>query len=1254
MSLNFKIVFVSGPFDNTYEVNKARNLLNEKFPNQFHFDFFKYTQLDEDNDLFSACVQEVLQADMVFITSHAGFTHFKRFNEFFKVVSDSKNKIFLESGIQDEVDELRQNLNISPGEFATIYRYYSMNGTRNLCNLFLWMINQWESGKHKIEKPLVPDWDGIFNFKGSVQERKLYLKQIQEDSKPVIGVLFHSQFYQNDNVSHIKAIKIEIEKQGAIPLICYTGVSAQKDLECKGIDYILDEIFTLNGNTVVDSIINTLGYSQTIMGNPGDGSAEMLEESIYNKLGVSVIQSYSVWFSEEDWNKSQQGVDGMTLVSGIYYPEFDAQIISYPSAYTIFEEDKFGTRYRFKPIQERIEKICSLAKNWASLRYVANKNKKVAIILHNMPPRNDQIGCAWGLDTPASLWQITEVLKLNGICLDNSFKDGEEIINKIIEGVTNDTQWSSPELMVKKSIDTISAEKYQEWFLKLPDAVQEKMELDWGKAPGEFLVHQNKMPIPGILNGNIFIGLQPARAFEEKAEECYHSTNFVCPHQYVAFYKWVKHIFEADVILHIGTHGTLEWLPGKEKGLSNACYPDIAISDLPHLYPYCISVVGEGIQAKRRSAAVLNEHMIPSMVESGTYDDLSYLDGLLKDYYHAKANNEKKVESASYEIWELLKSLNLDQDLRITKEEAFADFEQFLENLHIWMEKIKSSIIKDGLHIYGVPEQKERFRNMIRLLTRIGNGEVPALNDGIAEALNYDYQLLLNEPTKLWDIGKTSLYILEEITDKATLLIENLEKENYRTASISLVLKESFSEVFNASKLEQVLKFICEELVPGLLQTTDELRHLVNGIDGKMVDSGPGGCPSRGNASILPTGRNFYSINPMAVPTRASWKVGQKMGNDLLEQYQKDEGKVPESIAIVMYAGDVMKTYGDDIAEILFLMGVKPVWLGNTVQVNGLELIPLEELTRPRVDVICRISGLFRDTFPNLIEMLDDAVNLVAAQDEDIEMNYIRKHVLAEVEEMKQKGINSEIAEQEARLRVFGCPPGNYGGGVDILTNSGKWENNEDLATISTTWSCHAYGRKVHGDSRPDLYGTRLSKTDVTVKNEVSKESDIYDIDDEFIYHGGLIAATKKFSGKTPRSYYGNSADPNRTEIASVESETARIMRARILNPKWIEGLKQHGYKGAQDVAYMMENVFGWDATADVVEDWMYNKITDHYLLNPENKEWMEDVNKWAANKMSERLLEAIQRGMWDASDEYREQLIQIYLQSEGEIESGL
>ncbi|MFA8433375.1 MAG: cobaltochelatase subunit CobN [Marinifilaceae bacterium] len=1246
----FNILFITGKYDNTYQVNQARKFLEEACPGAFQFQFYNYVDIDQTPGVFDEVLQSATGADMVFITSHGGFTHFRRFKELFDELSQ-RNKIFLESGIQDEVDELRNRLNISPEEFGIIYRYYSMGGVENLSNLFQWMANIWKGGDYSIFPPQSPEWEGIYGIDGAADN---YFKEVAASDKPVIGVLFHAQFFHTGNVAHIEAIKKEIEDQGAIPLVCYTGVSVQPELGRKGVQWLIDEVLIQNGRPVVDAIINTLGYSQTILGNPGDGTAQMVEESIHSKLGVPVIQSFQVWMSEEEWRKSQQGVDGMTLVSGIYYPEFDGQIISYPSAYTVYESDEFGTRYRFKPIQERIQKVCSLAKNWALLRYKKNEEKKVAIILHNMPPRNDQIGCAWGLDTPASVYNIIESLRESGISTTSSFQDGEEIIQKIIDGVTNDTQWSSPEQMVEKSIDLISGEQYRIWFDKLPREVQNKMQEDWGEAPGEFLVHQNQMPIPGILNGNVFIGLQPARAFEEKAEECYHSTDFVCPHQYVAFYKWVKHIFEADVILHIGTHGTLEWLPGKEKGLSDACYPDITISDLPHLYPYCISVVGEGIQAKRRSAAVLNEHMIPSMVESGTYNELSQLDEQLKDYYHAKGNNEKKVASVANVLWEMVEKLHLDQDLQISREKAFADFDAFLEQLHVWMERIKTSIIKDGLHIFGQPEEKVRFRNMLRLLTRIPNGTVPALNEGIADAMGYDYALLLDQPTRIWEEGQTSLRILDELTEKAVEVIQELEDDEYQIAGIKNIVGGINPETTGNGKLEEVLHFICEEVVPRLLQTTDELKWLVDGVNGRMVDPGPGGCPSRGNALILPSGRNFYSINPQAVPTRASWEVGKRMADDLLERYRKDEGKLPEGIAIVMYAGDVMKTYGDDIAEILYLMGVKPVWLGNTQQVSGLELIPLEELQRPRIDVTCRISGLFRDTFPNLIELLDDAVNLVAVQDEDIEMNYIRKHVLEDVEEMKNKGVDPEIAEQEALLRVFGCPPGTYGGGVDILVNSKKWESNEDLATISTTWSCHAYGRKVHGEKRPDLYGQRLAKTDATVKNEVSKESDIYDIDDEFIYHGGMIAATQKFSGKKPRSYYGNSADPMRTEIASVQEETARVVRARILNPKWIEGLKEHGYKGAQDVAYMMENVFGWDATADVVEDWMYEQITEHYLLNEENRKWLEEANKWAAHKMTERLLEAIQRGMWDAKEEYREQLVNLYLQTEGNIENGL
>ncbi|MCG8309234.1 MAG: cobaltochelatase subunit CobN, partial [Cytophagales bacterium] len=542
--------------------------------------------------------------------------------------------------------------------------------------------------------------------------------------------------------------------------------------------------------------------------------------------------------------------------------------------------------------------------------------------------------------------------------------------------------------------------------------------------------------------------------------------------------------------------------------------------------------------------------------------------------------------------------------------------------------------------------------NMLRQLVRIKNGEVMSINQGVAEALGYNYDEVVDRPDDKYEGGATGHMLIESWTETAKKLVEQLHRHDYQVHDFARFVSHHMEgSTGNPDNLKKTLQFMVREVKCRIDRLTEELDVAIRGCFGHFVPPGPGGCPTRGNALILPSGRNFYAVDPATLPTRASWDVGKRMANDLLKRHLDDEGKYPESIAIVLYSGDQMKTNGDDIAEILCLMGVRPLWLGNTSRVSGLEVISLEELSRPRIDVTCRISGLFRDTFPNLIEMLDDAVNMVAALEEPNDKNYIRKHVQEETEAWMAKGICKEVAEQESTLRVFGCPPGTYGGGVDILIDSKKWETDEDLADISVNWSSHAYGNNVHGEKRPDLYTRRLSKTEVTVKNEISIESDIYDIDDEFIYHGGMRAAVKKHSGKTPRSYYGNSADPERTRIADIREETARVVRARIINPRWIEGLKRHGFKGAQDVSYTLDNVFGWDATADVIEDWMYEEMSAHFLFDDENRKWMDEVNPHATHHIVERLLEAAQRGMWDAKKETLKRLRQLFLECEGNLE---
>jgi len=393
-------------------------------------------------------------------------------------------------------------------------------------------------------------------------------------------------------------------------------------------------------------------------------------------------------------------------------------------------------------------------------------------------------------------------------------------------------------------------------------------------------------------------------------------------------------------------------------------------------------------------------------------------------------------------------------------------------------------------------------------------------------------------------------------------------------------------------------------------------------------------------------------MDPGAMPSRTAWIVGQVCAKQMLErELAATGGKYPESVATVIYGGNTLKTSGEDLAEALYLIGAKPVWLGNTDRVIGMEAIPLEELGRPRIDVVLRITGLFRDMFPNMIERLEDAINLVAALDESHSQNYVRKHIDEEMARMIAEGTEREQAFERASVQIFGCPPGGYGAGVDTLVNSKKWSTVEDLGNIYIRWSAHAYGRKLHGELLQDELRACLKKTTVTINNVSSVELDMFDTDDDYIYHGGLIAAVRSSSGKMPDSYTSDSSDMDHVETLTLQEETARVMRARINNPKWREGLKRHGYKGAQEISGMVDYVFGWDATSDNIQDWMYDEITKNFVLNKETREWINELNSWAMHAITECLLEAAQRGMWNVDDDMLQQLRDIFMEVEGQIE---
>jgi cobaltochelatase CobN len=736
----------------------------------------------------------------------------------------------------------------------------------------------------------------------------------------------------------------------------------------------------------------------------------------------------------------------------------------------------------------------------------------------------------------------------------------------------------------------------------------------------------------------------------EQIEAVYHDFYLTPPHHYLAQYRWFRDVWGAQAFVHVGKHGSLEWLPGKALGLSESCYPDLSIMDMPNIYPYIINDPGEGTQAKRRSYCCIIDHLTPAFTNAELYDELSKVDALVADYHLAEREDPKKAPLIKERIIQAVIEADLDKDLELTREKMEESFEGTLEELHNYVDELGDTMIADGLHVLGIAPEGDRLNQFLIELTRIEGPGAPSLRETLLRSQGYVYDEVLNfrgKPNPAWN-NLTGAEVLRKNRDLSLKLMEGLLEENFNPQVVPLLIQSVFAK--DMPELEVALSYICETLVPSIKETKQELVSTSMALSGGFVEPGPSGAPTRGQCDILPTGRNFYSVDPNKIPSPAAWDMGVLLGDALIERSLKDTGKYPENIGILVYGTSTMRTRGDDVAEIYYLLGLKPVWRkGGTV--SGLEVIPLKELGRPRLDVTPRISGFFRDSFPNIVEMLDHAVQMVAKLEEPNGQNYIRSHVYKDYEDYLKDGMGEQEAWREATFRVFGCPPGTYGAGVSELVESKKWETKSDLGEIYIRYAGHAYGKGSYGLTRPETFRRNLGRMDLTVKNEDSREYDMMSCTDYYNYYGGLIAAAETVRGIKPLSLMGDASDPKRVRMRTTEEEAKHVLRSRLINPKWLTGLKRHGYKGAGDISHMMDVMFGWDATADVMDDWMYSRVADTYALDKEMKEWMERVNPFARQNILDKLLEAISRGMWKADADTIKKLEEEYLELEGKLE---
>lgn len=1202
--------------------------------------------LDESEESFMDVLDSSRHADIVIVRVHSDPSYFKKLDRLQSVIDKNNVPMFLSCNTPEILRDYRGKFPFSDEDHDLVHRFVELGGVENSMGLLRWAcVTLSGADDVKITDPVVLAAQGLYLPGKDALDEDAYLDSL-DSTKPTVGILFHQKYWTEKNIDHIDALVETVKRMGAnaIPVFCIT--SPGEITGSIGIKATIEKYFVRDGKPVIGSVIMSMGFSQLSLANPGEGEEQEVY-NFFNDLDVAVLQATTILKGRDVWEEDIIGMGPIEISTSIIWPELDGQVITVPLQF--MEKDERG-RFRNRFVQDRVDRIASLAIKWAELKTMSPTQTKIVVMLNMYPPCNDRLGGAGGLDTFESIRRMLIEMRDRGYVVDHIPETSQEILEEMMAGLTNDLEWIPPEEIPERAADMVGLERYMEWFNAMPSKPREAMCRNWGEPPGEITTYEGMFIMPGVRNGNVFIGIQPNRGHHAHAEQLYHSTDVVMPHQYLAYYRWIRDDFGANLIIHMGTHGTLEWLPGKGNGLSKDCYPDVVLETMPNVYPYIIDDPGEGMEAKRRTNSVLIGYMVAAMMRADGYEDLADLDVGLQNLLNMESMKQsEKFDVTLEKVYGIIKKLSMFKELGLEEDATPDEVAEKADLIYDYVTEIKDATIKDGLHILGHSPADKRMKEMVYCMTRLRNGSIPSLRTAVSATQGIDIEALLADPSGTGKDGRLNGMVLDEMDALVQELIDGMFEKDF-SAEDSFALAENLlgSEWITA---KPTIEFICKILYPSILHISDEMDLLLRGSSGGYVLPGPSGSPTRGNAHLLPTGKNYYSIDPDTVPSDACWKIGCKMAEDMVKRHVDEMGCYPENVGIVIWATDTMKTGGDDIAYILYLMGLRPQWGSYGGRVVGLEVIPLEELGRPRIDVTLRISGMFRDSFPNLVHLIDEGVEMIASLEEDDESNYLKKHLQKDIERYIADGLSPAEASMRSMIRIFGDPPGEHGCGTGILIESSKWETLDDLAQIYTTWGCYAYGRKWKGEKMEDVFKNRMSSLNVTVKNHNDREFDLLDIDDDYEVLGGLNAVVRAYGGHKPFSVMGDSSNPDNLKLRTLEEETAFVMRSRVLNPKWVEGLKEHGFRGAMELSKLAEYMLGWDATSDNIEPWMYQSVTEKFVLDEENRKWMEDVNPYALKEMIEDLLESIDRDLWDAPEDIREKLRDLYLDSEANME---
>ncbi|HWD30644.1 MAG TPA: cobaltochelatase subunit CobN [Pseudomonas sp.] len=1181
-------------------------------------------------------VDEVLRhAKVILVSLHGGVGYWRYGVEQLLELAARGVQLILVPGDDRPDPELTSLSTVSAEQAERLWHFLRQGGKANALNLFNCLANQWLQRDYPWSEPQQLPRTAVYHPHKASAELADWFGAWQVE-QPVVPILFYRSHLQAANTAFIDTFCERLQLAGLNPLPI--AVASLKEAGCLSqVEDWLDQVDAA-------LIINTTGFAQS--------SPEQPHLRPFRR-DIPVLQAICAQDNEPGWQASEQGLGARDLAMHIVLPELDGRIITRPISFKDLawrSERSQSDVVCYRPHAERMDFVAELARRWCELAQLPNQDKRVALILANYPTRDGRIGNGVGLDTPAAALNILRALQAQGYPLSALPDSGTALIQALLGGVSNDLD----SLDQRPCLQSMALEDYRAAFGALPQANQDAVRERWGEPEQDPMFRGGRMMVAGLRFGLTFVGIQPARGYQLDQSAVYHDPDLVPPHGYLAFYFWLRHGFAADALIHVGKHGNLEWLPGKGVGLSASCWPDALIGPLPNIYPFIVNDPGEGAQAKRRTQAVIIDHLMPPLTRAETYGPLRHLEALADEYYEAQLLDPRRARELQRDILDLLRDNHIDRELQL--EGALDDAAVWLPRLDTYLCDLKESQIRDGLHVFGEsPFGRLRIDTLLALL-RVergdGRGANASLLRALARALALKFDPLDCDLGQPWDGPRPALLQAQDeaLWRTAGDTRERLEILAGHYITHTLAGTAEVPDEPGWSEVHAVLQALQHSIAPQLDACGPaELQGLLAALQGRFVPAGPSGAPSRGRLDVLPTGRNFFTVDVRNLPTTTAWRIGFASANLILERHLQDHGDHLRQLGLSVWGTATMRTGGDDIAQAMALLGVRPVWASGSQRVDDFEILPLSLLDRPRVDVTLRVSGFFRDAFGNLIKLFDAAVQAVAALDEPDDLNPLAAKVRSERAELERQGLSNEQAARQAGWRIFGAKPGAYGAGVQNAIDGHLWNERKDLAEVYLNHGGYAYGAADEGTPARADFARRLSQVQAVIQNQDNHEHDLLDSNDYYQFQGGMLAAVESLGGKPAASYHGDHSQPDRPRIRTLKEELNRVIRARALNPKWIDGVKRHGYKGAFELAATVDNLFAFDATTHLIDDHHYQSLAEAYVLDGPTRDFIRQHNPQALRDITERLLEAQQRGLWESPGDYREALEEQLLDGEEE-----